>query len=305
MADSEVCGSTDQFTVVIVTFNSAHCIAALAKGLAEMPHVIVIDNASDDETLSQIDQKLPHAKLIVNARNLGFGAANNLALRQVTTPYALLLNPDCIPNAPFFVDLIEAAAMFPDATVIAPHLLRRDGEVELSYRWPSSLWKSRGPKADGPCSVGFVCGAAMLLKMSAMEKIGLFDESFFLYYEDEDLCQRIFMAKENIVLVPKIEIAHLSRSSVKGRNPLKSEFQRGFHHVQSKLLFKRKYFGASSSNVLRLTTLALALVTLIPRLLIPHPRYLARLLGRIAGLLFVGPKLKTLRPLDQFKASDA
>jgi len=74
--------------------------------------------------------------------------------------------------------------------------------------------------------------------------------------------------------------------------------------VQSKLLFKRKYFGASSSNVLRLTTLALALVTLIPRLLIPHPRYLARLLGRIVGLMLVGPKLNMLRPLDQFKAPD-
>jgi len=299
MADSEVCGSTDQFTVVIVTFNSAHCIAALAKGLAEMPHVIVIDNASDDETRSQINQKLPHAKLIVNARNLGFGAANNLALRQVTTPYALLLNPDCIPNAPFFVDLIEAAAMFPDATVIAPHLLRRDGEVELSYRWPSSLWKSRGPKADGPCSVGFVCGAAMLLKMSAMEKIGLFDESFFLYYEDEDLCQRIFLAKENIVLVPDVEIAHLSRSSVKGRSPIKSEFRRGFHHAQSKLLFKLKYFGEPAAYKLRITTFTLACLAFTLRLLLPHPRYLASLLGRIAGLMLVGPKLKSSRQLDQ------
>ena len=299
MDDPALAGIIDQFTVIIVTFNSAHCLPALASGLVGIRHIIVVDNASDDETPRETLVKLPHAKLIVNSSNRGFGAANNQALREVVTPYALLLNPDCLPTERFFAGMLEAAVKFPDAALIAPHLLRRDGRVELSYRWPSSHWKSRGPQAHGPCSVGFVCGAAMLLNVSAMQTIGFFDESFFLYYEDEDLCQRIFLAKENIVLVPDVEIAHLSRSSVKGRSPIKSEFRRGFHHAQSKLLFKLKYFGEPAAYKLRITTLTLACLAFTLRLLLPHPRYLARLLGRIAGLMLVGPKLKSSRQLDQ------
>jgi GT2 family glycosyltransferase len=124
----------------------------------------------------------------------------------------------------------------------------------------------------------------MLLNMDVMRRIGFFDETFFLYYEDEDLCQRVFLAGQQIVVVPDIEITHLSRGSVKGPNPLKSEFIRGYHHAQSKLVFERKYFGAALAARLRFKTLLLALLTLVPRLLLPQPRYLARLTGRIVGL---------------------
>ena len=124
----------------------------------------------------------------------------------------------------------------------------------------------------------------MLLNMAAMREVGFFDETFFLYYEDEDLCQRVFLARRNIVLMPQVSITHLSRGSVKGRSPLRSEYLRGYHHAQSKLVFERKYFGGPAARALRRKTLALALLTLLPRLLLPQPRYLARLVGRLAGL---------------------
>ncbi len=271
-------------TVVVVTYNSAHCLPGLSGGLQTMRNIIVVDNASDDDLQTQLPLTLPQASLLRNARNLGFGAANNRALAQVTTPYALLLNPDCLPTKEFLDGLFQAAAEYPDAAIIAPHLIRRNGTPEVSYRWPATHWDSRGPKADGPCCVGFVCGAVMLLNMDVMKRIGFFDETFFLYYEDEDLCQRVFLAGQQIVVVPEVEITHLSRGSVKGPNPLKSEFIRGYHHAQSKLVFERKYFGAALANSLRWKTLLLALLTLVLRLLLPQPRYLARLLGRIVGL---------------------
>jgi GT2 family glycosyltransferase len=249
-----------------------------------MRNIIVVDNASDDDLQTQLTLTLPQASLLRNVRNLGFGAANNRALAQVQTPYALLLNPDCLPTKEFLDGLLQAAADFPDAAILAPHLIRRNGTPEVSYRWPSTHWVSRGSKADGPCCVGFVCGAVMLLNMDVMKRIGFFDETFFLYYEDEDLCQRVFLAGQQIVLVPELEITHLSRGSVKGPNPLKSEFIRGYHHAQSKLVFERKYFGAALAARLRWKTLLLALLTLALRLLLPQPRYLARLVGRIAGL---------------------
>jgi len=276
--------SGNDVTVVTVAYNSAHCLAALSAALKPLKNILIVDNASDDGLQTQLPLTLPHATLLRNDRNLGFGAANNRALAQVKTPYALLLNPDCLPTPEFFDGLLQAAVDFPDAAIIAPHLMHRNGTPEVSYRWPATHWDSRGPKADGPCCVGFVCGAVMLLNMDVMKRVGFFDETFFLYYEDEDLCQRVFLAGQQIVVVPKVEITHLSRGSVKGPNPLKSEFIRGYHHAQSKLVFERKYFGLAHATRLRWKTLLLALLTLVPRLLLPQPRYLARLFGRIVGL---------------------
>jgi len=277
--------TSDDITVIVVTFNSGHCIPALAKILAKLPNVFIVDNASDDETTIEVRRTLPNATLLQNNRNIGFGAANNLALAAVTTPYALLLNPDCLPSADFFEGMLKAAAQFSDAAIIAPHLIRRNGEPEVSYRWPATHWKSNGSKAEGPCCVGFVCGAVMLFNMEIMKGVGFFDESFFLYYEDEDLCQRVFTQGKQIVLVPDVEIVHLSRGSVKGPSPLKSEFIRGFHHAQSKLVFETKHFGKANAKQLQLNTLLLALLTLFLRLMLPQPKYIARVVGRIAGLL--------------------
>jgi N-acetylglucosaminyl-diphospho-decaprenol L-rhamnosyltransferase len=275
----------DDITVVVVTYNSAHCIPALAGALAALSHVVIVDNASEDDIVESVTLHLPNATVIRNARNLGFGAANNIALRQAKTSHALLLNPDCLPTEEFFDGLLEAASRFPDAAIVAPHLIRRGGEIEVSYRWPNTHWSSTGLAAEGPCCVGFVCGAAMLFNLRVMRDTDFFDEQFFLYYEDEDLCQRVFMSKKQIVLVPHVTVRHLSRSSVRGPNPYRSEFIRGYHHAQSKLIFAAKHVNREHATRLRWKTLGLALASLAPRLLIPFPRYLSRLVGRICGLV--------------------
>ena len=281
----------DELTVIVVTYNSAHCIAGLVPALSGMRHVIVVDNASEDGTPDTVAAQLPHAVILRNARNLGFGAANNCALREVKTRYALLLNPDCLPTLEAFAQLLEAASHHPDAAIIAPHLTSKEGKAEVSYRWPYSHWNSQGPAASGPCSVGFVCGAVMLFNMDVMREIGFFDETFFLYYEDEDLCQRTFMAKKSIIVVPDISVTHLSRGSVRGPHRLRAEFYRGYHHVQSKLIFTGKHVSQGAAARLRWRTLMLALAALPLRILIPGPRYVARLLGRVWGLLqYVPPQ---------------
>ncbi len=277
--------NTNDLTIIIVTYNSSHCIPSLGSSLSIIKNIIFVDNASEDSTIDSIKASLPHANIISLEKNLGFGAANNQALKFVQTPYALLLNPDCETKENFFPNLITSANKFIDAAIIAPHLISRDGSTEINYRWPVTYWKSKGDRADGPCCVGFVCGAVMLIKLSEMQDIGFFDEDFFLYYEDDDLCQRVFKHKKQIILDPTLEVIHYSRGSVKGGNPLKHEFIRGFHHAQSKLLFEKKYFGESRSQQLKIKTLILAILNLIPRLLIPYPRYLARLAGRISGLI--------------------
>lgn len=271
-------------TVIVVTYNSAHCISGLAQVLATLPHVVIVDNASNDDTIGAAVRALPNAIVLRNERNLGFGAANNLALRQAHTRYALLLNPDCLPTPELLGQLLTVAEQNPQAAIIAPHLVRRNGEIEVSYRWPGSLWRSQGPAAEGICCVGFVCGAVMLFNLAVMQPADFFDEDFFLYYEDEDLCQRLFNQKKQILVAPHVTVIHLSRGSVRGNHPLRAEFYRGYHHVQSKLIFTGKHLGRQHAARLRRKTLLLALAAVVPRLLVPVPRYVARLFGRICGL---------------------
>ncbi len=280
----------DDVTLIVVTYNSAHCIEPLAECITDMPNISFVDNGSSDESADKLAHKIPAAKILRNASNMGFGAANNRALQECSTPYALLLNPDCLLESASVDKLLAFAEAFPSAAIIAPHLYRRNHALELSYRWPATRWSSDGPAAEGPCCVGFVSGAVMLLNMTVMRDVGFFDETFFLYYEDEDLCQRVFEAGKEIIVVPQVEITHLSRGSVKGSSPLRSEFIRGYHHAQSKLIFAGKHIGNAKAVSLRWKTLILALLTLIPRLLLPQPKYLARLIGRIAGLWNYAPR---------------
>jgi N-acetylglucosaminyl-diphospho-decaprenol L-rhamnosyltransferase len=274
----------NQITVVIVTYNSAHCLRQMSAHLAGFPNITIVDNGSQDDIAGAQQGHVPHAMLIRLPKNVGYGAANNVVLRGLQTPFALLLNPDCtlLPNAA--VTLLQVANRFPDAAVIAPQIVKPDGRAELSYRWPSREWASRGPAAEGACCVGFAIGAALLLRMEKFSSTGFFDEDYFLYYEDEDLCQRLFKSRLSIIVTPDAEAVHASRGSVKEGFPWRSEYIRGFHHAQSKLIFEAKHGLATRVQALRWRVLALALLTLPLRLIALQPKYLMRLVGRIAGL---------------------
>ncbi|MDO8903945.1 glycosyltransferase family 2 protein [Hydrogenophaga sp.] len=271
-------------TVVVVTHESAHCIAELDGLLGSCPHVIVSDNASADGTPTLARQRWPRARVLEHERNLGFGAANNRALALVQTPFALLLNPDCELSAEGLGTLLMAARNMVDAALFAPQLASPTGKLEVNYRWPKTVWNSIGPPATGMTCVGFVCGAAMLLRMERFQQIGFFDERFFLYYEDDDLCLRLFQAGLAMVLVPEVKAIHRSRSSSKGSRPWRNEYSRGFHHAQSKLTFTAKHRSIAEALQLRRKLLVTTSVALPIRMLAFVPRLVARMLGRWRGL---------------------
>jgi GT2 family glycosyltransferase len=272
-------------TVVIVTFNSAHCLPELGRQLSACPHIIVVDNGSDDGCAEAVGQHLPNAQVIALPKNLGFGAANNRGLAQVSTPFALLLNPDCELSTAQLTQLLAAADQFPEAAMLAPQLVDAKGHPEVNYRWPSTHWVSKGPGATGPASVGFVCGAAMLLRMSACQPTGFFDETFFLYYEDDDLCLRFFKAGLPMVVVPNVQALHRSRGSVKGTSPWRSEYGRGFHHAQSKLIFATKHDSPTAAERLRRQLIWQTALALPLRVVLFSPKLIARMWGRLMGVM--------------------
>ncbi len=275
-----------QVTVIVVTFNSAHCLPALQTSLEKFEHIIVVDNGSDDGGVQLTQKYLPLARVLALPSNLGFGAANNRALALVTTPFALLLNPDCEITSDSVLGLLNTASLYPDAAVIAPQLLQANGQADINYRWPHLMWKSKGPGVqEGPACVGFVCGAAMLFRCSAFAQCGYFDEQFFLYYEDDDLCLRLFQAHLPMIVDPVHTALHKSRGSVRGKNPWRSEYLRGYHHAQSKLIFARKHQNSEIAANQRRKLLVETTLAMVLRILIPSPRLIARMVGRWRGLL--------------------
>ena len=275
----------EQLTVVVVTHHSAHCLPGLDELIQQCPYVIVSDNASNDHTPSLVRERWPHVQVLEHSKNLGFGAANNRALAQVTTPYALLLNPDCEITPEALSELIEQAHALPEAAMLAPQILKANGQRDVNYRWPNTHWKAKAGAADGLLCVGFVCGAVMLLRMDQFPTVGFFDEDFFLYYEDDDLCLRLFKAQKSIVVVPTVQALHRSRGSVKGRSPWRSEYTRGYHHAQSKLIFAAKHDSLAAAKRKRRTLLWQTTLALPLRLVLLSPKLLTRMAGRWMGTL--------------------
>ena len=271
-------------TIVVVTYQSAHCLPRLGALLREAPYVVVVDNASTDETAAAVAQHLPQAQLIRNTHNAGFGAANNAGLAEVRTPYALLLNPDCEVTTDAISALHAAQQNFPEAGMLAPQIIDGSGQPEINYRWPSTHWRSKGPGATGPCCVGFLCGAIIWLNLSKTRPLGHFDTLFFLYYEDDDLTLRAFNQTIPMLLIPSITARHRSRGSVIGTAPLKAEYLRGFHHARSKIQFIAKHKGPTAARNLQVRTWGMAVLSLGLRLLWPSPKHIARNWGRVVAL---------------------
>lgn len=283
-ASSERCLALDQVTAIVVSYNSAHCAKALGEQLALWPHVIVVDNGSADDTPAQMRAAMPHALVLELGENQGFGAANNIALQRVQTPYALLINPDCVVTAADAQALLASMAQWPQAAIMVPQLLGSGGRPQVNYGWVRHLWGAKGPAAEGVSCVGNACGAAMLLRLAAMPTRDWFDTRFFLYYEDEDLCLRLFQAGKPVLVEPAVRVAHANRGSVRGPRPLKVEYGRGYHHARSKVLFTAKHLGAAEALRLRRRALAGAVGLLLLRVLIPSPKHVARVGGRVVGL---------------------
>lgn len=272
-------------TVVLVTFQSSHCARPLGEVLKPFPHVIVVDNASTDASIAAFQAHIPQACMIANSSNLGFGAANNKGFAKASTEFVLLLNPDCIIDTQAVHALIASADQYPQASAIGPQLLDRNGHPDKSYSMGAKAWGGQGPLAESFLSVKFISGACMLIRRSAIEKVKGFDESFFLYYEDSDLCIRLCETAGEIIINPNAKATHISRGSSAGNSRLKAEYIRGYHHIQSKFLFERKHLSKTVTTWRRARYALVAALECVVRLLLLDTSRAARVLGRVFGSL--------------------
>jgi len=225
-------------TIVVITFNTGAlaraCVESAAADLAGTEwDAVVVDNASSIDGADAL-QGLPRSRVIGNRRNVGFGAAVNQAARETSAPLLWLLNPDCHVTPGAFAALRQTLERHPDCAIAAPRLLNADGTVQASARgeptawtglfgrhsllariFPSSSVARRNLPAQDLVDAGvesapvdWVMGAAMLIRRDAFDRVHGFDERYFLYWEDADLCRRLRAIGLTTRYVPSAVVRH-------------------------------------------------------------------------------------------------
>ncbi|BFI97448.1 MAG: hypothetical protein RSP_29580 [Rhodanobacter sp.] len=259
----------EQVTVVCVTHQSRAVLDAMAQTLLPLPKVIVIDNASSDGTAAALRERIPHAKVLERPVNGGFGSANNEAMAQVRTPYALLLNPDCAVTPEDLGTLLATLQRYPAAAMVAPQCVNDEGLPQKSYR---QAFYEKLPKVpyrvpDATCSTSWLRGCCLLVRTEVFAALGGFDPAFFLYYEDDDLCLRARAAGYECLLEPAAVVQHAGGLST--TPGLKVRFRKHFHYARSRHLVIRRYKGAwAARGYLGKTALCAAPAALIYLLLL-------------------------------------
>ena len=217
----------ERVTVLIVTFNSAHCIEALARGLAGVPNVIVVDNASADDSCERVRSLMPAARLITMPANRGFGAANNAALAEVATEFALLLNPDCLLTPAAVTAALTALDRDPDSLLV-PDTLDWRGNRESGRQAGYTAWRLLadimagygltrlagmiyGQESAGDESWAWPIGACIFMRRSAFLALGGFDARYFCYMEDVQLGREASRSGRTVRSLP-VAIPHFGAS---------------------------------------------------------------------------------------------
>ncbi|HEU4670771.1 MAG TPA: glycosyltransferase family 2 protein [Dyella sp.] len=233
----------DDVTVVCVTYQSRMLVESLAERLRHFPQVIFIDNGSTDGTASALRRLIPHARILQREDNGGFGTANNEAMAQVLTPFALLLNPDCSLASGSLEALLDCMGRYPSAGAAAPQGWRAGGRPQKSYRpaFYAKLPRQAYRPPDATCSAQWLNGCCLLLRTDAFHQIGGFDERFFLYYEDDDLCLRLRRAGYECLIEPSASVFHVGGAS--STPSIRLSLLKAFHYSRSRHLAICKYQG--------------------------------------------------------------
>ena len=258
-------------SVIIVSYNCLDalkdCLNSIAAQDGVTFDIISVDNASSDGSGDYL--KNQHFKKILSSRNLGFGAAVNLAVGQAEGLYLLMLNPDTSLPLGALQSLFEFAECHPNAGIVSAMLISLDGGIQLSarklprrrdfflgrgsplFRFGITNEKEAGyiiPPDEQPLQVPSVSATALLIKHEIFTNIGGFDPRFFMYLEDVDLCRRISGNGFEIWMLPSVKIKHSWRKSSKSR-PYFASFQ---HHLSVYKYFSKYNPGQVFHNLLLL-----------------------------------------------------
>lgn len=234
-----------ELSVIIINWNGAEFIGKCLKGVVECRfskpwEVIVVDNNSSDKS-REIIKQFPQVIVIENKENIGFGAANNQALRQARGKFVFFLNPDVRIFPDDLEKLVEKIEEGERVGVVAPQLVNEDGSLQKEIgRFPGLIDSilvlvklHRLPFLEDLVYPGVdysqeqeaehLMGSALLVRRNVLDSVGVFDEHFFLWFEETDLEKRIKDAGWKLIYYPQVHVVHLLSKSIRQVSPLKRQ----------------------------------------------------------------------------------
>jgi len=268
----------ENITFIIVTFKSEKIVHECIDSLPKNSHKIVIENSKNIKLKEELEVKYDNIEVIMN-ENIGMGASNNIGIKKSKTKYAFIINPDVKFNNDTLKKISEASELINDFAILSP--------INSDPNYPN--YKESNDNKDinkNIISVDYVDGFSMLINKENFKDEYFFDENFFLYLENTDLCLRKKKEGKNIYIIKNSFIDHLGASSIVSKD---LEYLRNWHWMWSKFYFNKKhsgYFAALSKVILNLLS-AMFKYMFYLTLFNSHKRniYLMRFLGLINSIL--------------------
>ncbi|MGA8439337.1 MAG: glycosyltransferase family 2 protein [Candidatus Sulfotelmatobacter sp.] len=266
-----------KLSIIIICWNDLKTIQGCLDSIYQGTHstafeIIVSDNGSSDASVEFIRAHYPEVRVIENKANLRFAKANNVGIRASRGEYVLILNPDTIIHEGTLDQLVTFADEHPEAGAFGCKVLNPDGSYQESARpfptlrgeWIAALYLRplaylsdwfisdtyTGWNGDTQRTVDWLSGCSLFVRRDALERISGFDDQFFYYYEDVDLCRRIWQAGYTILFTPRMSITHLGGQSTK-RFPIAFQLDSEI----TKYRYFYKYFGKGGVRECRRVTL--------------------------------------------------
>jgi GT2 family glycosyltransferase len=256
-------------SICILDYNAGDLLLECLESIYQVRNQInldiwIIDNASFDHSAQNAKKKFPKVNLVLNNENLGFSKGNNIALRKITNEYILILNPDTRILAETLPYMLDFMAKNPDVGAASCRVEKVDGSLDWAshrgFPTPDAAFKYYFLKDDSlyhltkkdlnrPHEVDSIVGAFFLTRKSVLGKVGLFDEDYFMYGEDLDLCFRIKKAGFKVMYLPEVKVIHykgvssgIKAHSVEISTATKKSRQKAFNaFYQSMSLFYKKH----------------------------------------------------------------
>jgi len=223
----ETLKKTNDLTIIITTFNSDLVIEKCLKSFSINNYdVFIIDNNSSDNTIEIINKNFSSVNIIKNNKNLGFGRANNIGLKQAKTPFALILNPDTEIRDSDIETSLNNLKNNPQIALASPKIIG-------STNFDDSQIDNNNPIIFQH----FIVGGVMFMNLEIIKKIGFFNEEYFLFAEDSEICDNAILAGyQNAIFNNAIAIHHGGSSSKKS---LRVVYRRFWHLGWSKTKYKK------------------------------------------------------------------
>jgi len=210
----------NNLTIIITCFQSDFKLRSCLNTIDKRYKVIVIENSDRSYFKRQIENDYKNVKCLLTYENLGYSKGNNIGLKEVKTKYALILNPDTLLDKNAIQNFFKFASEVKKFAIVGP-----------------------GINQKRITQVKYIKGFALFLNLEELNDTGFFDENFFMYLEDIDLCRRLTNKGKGIFVDPQIKIFHEGASSHNEKINYEVELSRNWHWMWSKLYFNKKYYG--------------------------------------------------------------